>query len=96
MANVGNRQNNTFYGNIVKASVKVETSNIQPAAGQTSVNIGNRLSPINSIGPVVFPTYTTTERNAELTAPVDGTVIYNSTDNALQVRANGAWANMNA
>ncbi len=39
---------------------------------------------------VGFPSMTTTQRDA-ITAPRDGLVIYNSTTNKLNLRANGAW-----
>jgi hypothetical protein len=42
---------------------------------------------------VLFPRMTTTERNA-ISSPADGLVIYNTTDNKLQVRAAGAWVDL--
>jgi hypothetical protein len=42
---------------------------------------------------VLFPRMTTTQRNA-ITTPADGLVIYNTTDNKLQVRAAGAWVDL--
>jgi hypothetical protein len=42
---------------------------------------------------VLFPRMTTTQRNA-ISAPADGLVIYNTTDNKLQVRAAGAWVDL--
>jgi hypothetical protein len=42
---------------------------------------------------VLFPRMTTTQRNA-ITSPADGLVIYNTTDNKLQVRAAGAWIDL--
>lgn len=42
---------------------------------------------------VLFPRMTTTQRNA-ITTPADGLVIYNTTDNKLQVRAAGSWVDL--
>lgn len=42
---------------------------------------------------VLFPRMTTTQRNA-IATPADGLVIYNTTDNKLQVRAGGAWVDL--
>jgi hypothetical protein len=42
---------------------------------------------------VLFPRMTTAQRNA-ITTPADGLVIYNTTDNKLQVRAAGAWVDL--
>ena len=42
---------------------------------------------------VLFPRMTTTQRNA-ISAPADGLVIYNTTDNKLQVRAAGVWVDL--
>lgn len=38
--------------------------------------------------------YTTVERDA-ISPQVDGMLVYNTTDNKLQVRASGTWANCN-
>lgn len=43
-------------------------------------------------GPLRLPTFTTTERNA--LSAVDGDVILNTTDNAIQARINGNWVNL--
>ena len=43
--------------------------------------------------PVLFPTYTTTERGT-LHSIENGMVIYNTTTHKLQVRANGAWVDL--
>lgn len=42
---------------------------------------------------LLFPRMTTTQRNA-IATPADGLVIYNTTDNKLQVRAGGAWVDL--
>lgn len=42
---------------------------------------------------LLFPRMTTTQRNA-IATPADGLVIYNTTDNKLQVRAAGAWVDL--
>ena len=42
---------------------------------------------------ILFPRMTTTQRNA-IATPADGLVIYNTTDNKLQVRADGAWVDL--
>jgi hypothetical protein len=43
-------------------------------------------------GPLRLPTFTTTERNSLVA--VDGDVILNTTDNAIQARINGNWVNL--
>ena len=58
----------------------------------TSKNIGTNLLNSFSDMPFQFPSFTTTARNAM--SPGNGWVLYNSTDNKLQVYANGAWVNL--
>lgn len=44
---------------------------------------------------VLLPRMTTAQRNA-ITSPPDGLVLYNSTLNKVQARANGAWVSLHA
>ena len=44
----------------------------------------------NWIKSLTLPEYTRTERDA-LDAPQNGQMIYNSTDNRIELRQNGAW-----
>ena len=67
--------------------------------GAGSVGIGTpspaasaKLDIDGTTGALLVPRLTTTERNA-LTA-VNGMIIYNTTDNQMQGRINGAWAAM--
>jgi len=55
------------------------------ASAQLEINSTNR--------GVLFPRMTTTQRNA-ISSPADGLVIYNTTDNKLQVRAAGSWVDL--
>ena len=43
--------------------------------------------------PVLFPSYTTTERDT-LHNIANGMVLYNTTTHKLQVRANGSWVDL--
>jgi hypothetical protein len=55
------------------------------ASAQLEINSTNR--------GVLFPRMTTAQRDL-ITTPADGLVIYNTTDNKLQVRAAGAWVDL--
>jgi hypothetical protein len=61
--------------------------------GVTSPNASAKLEISSTTQGVLFPRMTTTERNA-ISTPADGLVIYNTTDNKLQVRAAGAWVDL--
>ena len=60
--------------------------------GTTSPAASAKLDIGGTTGALLVPRLTTTERNA-LTA-VNGMIIYNTTDNQMQGRINGAWAAM--
>lgn len=51
---------------------------------------GSTLEVSSTTGGVIFPRMTTTQRNA--ISAVNGTIIYNTTDNAFQFYQNGSWA----
>jgi hypothetical protein len=51
------------------------------------------LEVVSTTSGILFPRLTTTQRNA-IASPVNGTVIYNSTTDKLQVRAAGAWVDL--
>lgn len=68
---------------------------INPLGGRVGIGTLNpsttaALDVTSTIGGILFPRMTTTQRNA-LSSPLDGLVIYNVTDVKLQVRAGGAW-----
>jgi hypothetical protein len=63
------------------------------AMGTNAPNASAILTVTSTTGGILFPRMTTTERNA-IATPADGLVIYNTTDNKLQVRAGGAWVDL--
>jgi len=68
------------------------------SAGRVGINTtapatSSVLEIVSTTGGVLFPRMTTTQRNA-ISSPVDGLVIYNTTDAKLQVRAGGAWVDL--
>lgn len=95
---VGNATGNSaiaFTDNDWNVGSVVVKSSGQLALQDSSSNNTNLTLTSNEVsvkGPFKFQGYTTTERNA-LTA-ANGHVIYNTTDNKLQVYANGSWVNL--
>lgn len=75
-------------------SVLVKSSGLLVLQDSSSnfTNLTLTANEVSVKGPFKFQGYTTTERNA-LTA-ANGHVIYNTTDNKLQVYANGTWVNL--
>jgi hypothetical protein len=61
--------------------------------GVTSPNASAKLEISSTTQGVLFPRMTTTQRG-NIASPADGLVIYNTTDNKLQVRAGGAWVDL--
>jgi hypothetical protein len=61
--------------------------------GDTNLDASAVLDISSTTQGVLFPRMTTTQRNA-ITSPADGLVVYNTTDNKLQVRAAGVWVNL--
>jgi hypothetical protein len=61
--------------------------------GTSAPNASAALDVTSTTQGVLFPRMTTTQRNA-ISSPADGLVIYNTTDNKLQVRAAGAWVDL--
>jgi len=61
--------------------------------GTASPNDSGALEISSTTRGVLFPRMTTAQRNA-ITTPADGLVIYNTTDNKLQVRAAGVWVDL--
>jgi hypothetical protein len=61
--------------------------------GTASPNSSAKLDISSTTQGVLFPRMTTTQRDL-ISTPADGLVIYNTTDNKLQVRAAGAWVNL--
>lgn len=60
---------------------------------ERSLTVFDPLTVTTTIGGILFPRLTTAQRDA-IAAPTDGLVIYNTTDNKLQVRAAGVWVNL--
>ena len=63
------------------------------AIGTTSQDASSAFEVASTTQGFLFPRMTTTQRNA-IATPADGLVIYNTTDNKLQVRAGGAWVDL--
>ena len=63
-----------------------------PAAVTGTAISGTSVSVTGTTGFVQLPSLTTTQRNA--LTPVNGMIIYNSSDNKFQGYENGAWANL--
>jgi len=61
--------------------------------GTGTVNASAAFEVDSTIRGLLFPRMTTTQRNA-ISTPADGLVIYNTTDNKLQVRAGGSWVDL--
>ena len=61
--------------------------------GDATLDASAVLDISSTTGGVLFPRMTTTQRNA-ITTPAEGLVIYNTTDNKLQVRAAGVWVDL--
>ena len=61
--------------------------------GSSAKNASAALEVVSTTQGVLFPRMTTAQRNL-ITTPADGLVIYNTTDNKLQVRAAGAWVDL--
>jgi len=65
---------------------------VQTTAGGDSNGLAEFADGTTDGGPLI-PSYTTTERNA-ITSPATGMVIYNSTDDRLQVRTASSWLSL--
>jgi len=63
------------------------------AIGTTTQDASSAFEVASTTQGVLFPRMTTTQRNA-IATPADGLVIYNTTDNKLQVRAAGVWVDL--
>ena len=63
------------------------------AIGTTSQNASSAFEVASTTQGILFPRMTTAQRDL-IATPADGLVIYNTTDNKLQVRAGGAWVNL--
>jgi hypothetical protein len=63
------------------------------SVGTVAPNASAKFEVASTTQGVLFPRMTTTQRNA-ITTPADGLVIYNTTDNKLQVRAAGSWVDL--
>ena len=61
--------------------------------GTTAPDASAALDVTSTTQGILFPRMTTTQRDA-ITTPADGLVLYNTTDNKLQVRAGGAWVDL--
>jgi hypothetical protein len=63
------------------------------AIGTTTQNASSAFEVASTTQGILFPRMTKTQRDA-IATPADGLVIYNTTDNKLQVRAAGAWIDL--
>ena len=63
------------------------------AIGTTTQNGSAAFEVASTTQGILFPRMTTTQRNA-IATPAAGLVVYNTTDNKLQVRAAGAWVDL--
>lgn len=88
-------------GNIAGGDVIIELPNGTGTGRKGAVLIGSTTATgpsaileLNSTDRgLLFPRMTTTQRDL-IATPADGLVIYNTTDNKLQVRAGGAWVDL--
>ena len=60
------------------------------AGGDGTLGPGTRGDPIEFESALVLDSYTTAQRTA-ITSPINGTMMYDSTTNKMNVRENGAW-----
>jgi len=67
----------------------------QVGVGVASPNAAAAVEVVSTTQGVLLPRMTTAQRNA-ITSPPDGLVLYNSTLNKVQARANGAWVSLHA
>ena len=95
----GASTNSTDYSLIVTNSGGSTTTpaicaqnNQKVGIGTNSVDSGATLEVDGTTGGILFPRLTTTERNA--LTPVNGLMIYNTTDNKFQGYAGGAWVDL--
>ena len=81
-----------FNGGAVPSNLTLQGYGGNVGIGTASPATSARLEIAGTTGALLVPRLTTTERNA-LTA-VNGMIIYNTTDNEMQGRINGAWVAM--
>jgi hypothetical protein len=65
----------------------------QVGIGTATPNVSAALDVVSTTQGILFPRMTTAQRDL-ITTPSDGLVIYNTTDNKLQVRAAGVWVDL--
>ena len=87
---VGIGSNTTRIGNASTTQTHLDGS---LTIGDTTLDPSAILDVTSTTQGILFPRMTTTQRNA-IATPADGLVIYNTTDNKLQVRAGGAWVDL--
>jgi len=67
----------------------------QVGVGVASPDASSALEIVSTTQGLLLPRMTTGQRNA-ISSPTNGLVIYNSTLNKVQARANGAWVSLHA
>ena len=72
------------------ATLKVSGST---TLGGTATDASAVLNVLSTSKGLLLPRLTTTQRNA-ISSPTNGLLIYNSTTNKVQARANGAWVDL--
>jgi len=84
---------------VAKGIYQTGSSTVNNFVGNTSFgtttapNATNLIDIVSTTKSLGLPAMTSTQRNA-ISSPRDGSVVYNSTDNAVSVRANSAWVNL--
>ena len=83
----------TSLGNGRNIAALFRSGQVGIGTGTGTPDVSAALDVTSTTQGVLFPRMTTTQRNA-IATPADGLVIYNTTDNKLQVRAAGAWVDL--
>ncbi len=82
-----------FFYTISLFLLVITTANAQVAIGTITPDDGSALEITSRTGALVPPRMTTAQMNL-IPTPLDGAVIYNTTDQALYVRSSGQWTSL--